>query len=115
MKRVREEHFKDGVLPAVHISGCPSSCSAHQTAVIGLRGGKKQTENGPKDAFLVCENGCDLLGKEQFGKELGVMLAEDIPEFFVELGRAVSEKGLTYAQFSEQYPEMTAAIAEKYI
>ena len=115
VKRVREEHFKDGVLPAVHISGCPSSCSAHQTAVIGLRGGKKQTENGPKDAFLVCENGCGLLSKEQFGKELGIMLAEDIPEFFVELGRAVSEKGLTYAQFSEQYPEMTAAIAEKYI
>lgn len=115
VKRVREQGFKDGVLPAIHISGCPSSCSAHQTAVIGLRGGKKPTENGPAYAFAVYENGCDLEGKEQFGKELGVMLVEDIPEFFVDLGHAVEKEGLTYAEFQKKYPNKISEIAEKYI
>lgn len=115
VRRVKEEKLPNGALPPIHISGCPSSCSAHQTAAIGLRGGKKQTENGPKDAFLVMENGCDREGAEQFGKELGVMLVEDIPEFFVELGRAAADKGLSYFEFREQYPESLAEIAEKYI
>lgn len=115
VKRVREESFSNGVLPSIHISGCPSSCSAHQTAIIGLRGGKKPTEDGPKYAFAVYENGCDLEGAEQFGKEIGVMLEEDIPEFFVELGHAVEEEGLDFAEFREKYPERIMQIAEKYI
>lgn len=115
VKRVREEHFKDGVLPEIHISGCPSSCSAHQTAVIGLRGGKKPTPEGPKYAFAIYENGCETEGAEQFGTELGVMLEDDIPEFFVELGRAVTAEGLTYDEFRKKYPERTAEICKKMI
>ena len=115
IKRVREEKLPSDALPAIHISGCPSSCSAHQTAVIGLRGAKKQTESGPKDAFLVMEDGCDKAGVEQFGNELGVMTVEDIPEFFAELGKAVADKGLSYLEFRKQYPDAIAKIAEKYI
>ena len=115
INRVREEKLPGDALPAIHISGCPSSCSAHQTAVIGLRGAKKQTESGPKDAFLVMENGCDKVGAEQFGNELGVMTVEDIPEFFAELGKAVADKGLSYLEFRKQYPDAIAKIAEKYI
>lgn len=115
VKRVRKEHFKDGVLPAIHISGCPSSCSAHQTAVIGLRGGKKPTEDGPKYAFAVYEDGCALEGEEQFGTELGVMLEDDIPEFFVELGKTVSKEGLTYKEFKKKYPDKVKEIAEKFL
>lgn len=115
VKRVREEGFSDGTLPSIHISGCPSSCSAHQTAVIGLRGGKKPTEDGPKYAFAVYENGCDTKGEERFGTELGVMLEEDIPEFFVELGHAVEETGFDYTKFREKYPEKLLQIAKKYI
>lgn len=114
-KRVKSEHFSNGVLPAIHISGCPSSCAAHQTAVIGLRGGKKQTADGPKDAFAVYENGSDKQGTEAFGEELGVMTVEDIPEFFVELGRAVQEKGMTYMQFRKEYPETVKEIAGRFI
>lgn len=115
IERVRKEDFADGVLPAIHISGCPSSCSAHQTAAIGLRGGKKPSEDGPKNAFAVYENGCEKEGEERFGKELGVMYEDVIPEFFAELGHAVAKENLTYTEFREKYPEQIEEIAKKYI
>ncbi len=113
--RIKKENFADGVLPAIHISGCPSSCAAHQTTLLGFRGGMKQTPEGPRPAFAVYENGCSLEGKEQFGRELGVMLETDIPEFLADLGKAVSEKGMTYAEFSPNYPDEVQAIAGKYL
>ena len=115
IERVRKEDFADGVLPAIHISGCPSSCSAHQTAAIGLRGGKKPSEDGLKNAFAVYENGCEKEGEERFGKELGVMYEDVIPEFFAELGHAVAKENLTYTEFREKYPEQIEEIAKKYI
>ena len=115
LQRVKLENFANGVLPAIHISGCPSSCSAHQTAVIGLRGGKKPSQDGPKDAFAVYENGSQKQGEEAFGEELGVLAAEDIPDFFVELGRAVQKEGMTYIQFRKRYPEKTKEIAQLFL
>ncbi len=112
IKRVKEAGLADGVLPPIHISGCPSSCSAHQTAVIGLRGGKKQTADGPQDAFAIFINGNACMGEEQFGEEIGVMAAENIPAFFVELGRAVEKEGLLFTEFLERYPERIAGIFE---
>ena len=115
VKRVRKENFADGVLPAIHISGCPSSCGAHQTALIGLRGGKKPSPEGAKFAFAVYENGCQMEGEERFGQDLGVMYEELIPEFFVELGRAVEAEGMKYEEFRKTYPEKIAEIAGKYV
>ena len=115
VERVRKENFADGVLPAIHISGCPSSCGAHQTAAIGLRGGKKPSPEGPKFAFAVYENGCQLEGEERFGQDLGIMYEEEIPEFFVELGHAVEAEGMKYEEFRKKYPERIAEIAAKYV
>lgn len=115
VERVKKENLPDGVLPAIHISGCPSSCAAHQTAAIGLRGGKKPSPEGPKFAFAVYENGCELKGKERFGQDLGVMYEEQIPEFFVELGHAVAAEGLSYEEFRKKYPERIVEIAGKYM
>lgn len=115
VERVRKEHFADGVLPAIHISGCPSSCSAHQTTLIGLRGGMKQTSEGPKPAFAVYDNGCERQGKERMGDELGVITVDSLPEFFVELGHAVADKGLTYEVYRKQYQEEMTQIVAKYV
>ena len=115
VERVRKENFADGVLPVIHISGCPSSCSTHQTAAIGFRGGKKPTADGPQDAFAIYENGCDLQGQERMGEELGVMLAKDIPEFLVELGKAVEAEQMDYATFRQNYPEKVKEIIAKYV
>lgn len=115
IKRVRQENFKDGVLPKIHISGCPSSCSAHQIGALGFRGGVKQTPDGPKPAFAVYEKGCEALGKEAFGTDLGVMLQDEIPEFFAELGTAITAAGTTYDAFVEHNRDAFMAIVEKYI
>lgn len=115
VKRIRKENFADGVLPAIHISGCPASCGAHQTALMGLRGGKKPSPEGAKFAFAVYENGCQMEGEERFGQDLGIMYEELIPEFFAELGRAVEAEGMKYEEFQKTYPEKIAEIAEKYV
>lgn len=113
--RIREEQFADGVLPAFHVSGCPGSCSAHQVGAIGFRGGMKPSEDGPKPAFAVFENGSERMGEERFGTDLGVMYADVIPEFFAELGRAVSAKGMDYRQFRSQCGDEFMAIVKKYV
>lgn len=105
VERVRKENFADEVLPSVHISGCPSSCSAHQVADIGLRGGMKQTPDGPKLAFALFANGCDHQGEERMGDELGVLTVDEIPEFFVTLGKRISSENMTYNEFIKKYPD----------
>lgn len=113
--RIRKENFADGVLPKIHISGCPSSCSAHQIAPLGFRGGVKQTPDGPKPAFAVYENGCEIQNKEAFGEELGVMLESDIPEFLAELGKEIASCDMTYEQFIAERHDRFVEIAGKYI
>lgn len=113
--RVRQEHFSNGTLPAIHVSGCPSSCGAHQTAAIGLRGGKRMSDNGPMDAFALYMNGSEERGQERFGEEMGNLFVQDIPQFFVELGRVVEQTGLSYDVFRQKYPERVEQILQKYI
>lgn len=114
-EQVRKEHFKDRVLPKIHISGCPSSCSGHPVASLGFRGGTKQTPDGPKPAFAVYEMGCAVRGKENFGTELGVMLESEIPQFLVELGKEISKRGMEYQEFVEKEHEEFLKIAGKYL
>lgn len=115
IERVRQEKFEDGILPAIHISGCPSSCGTHQIGTIGFRGGKKPSPDGPKFSFTIYDNGCDLLGQEHFGEEMGAIYADDIPEFLVDLGKAVKESGLKYEEFRAKHPDKWKEILEKYI
>lgn len=112
---VRPHQFADGVLPKIHISGCPSSCSAHQIGTLGFRGAVKQSPEGPKPAFAVFENGCELQGQERFGTDLGVMTEEDIPKFFVELGETITAANSTYEKWITEHHDTFVTIAQKYI
>lgn len=114
VERLRKENLPDEALPPVHISGCPSSCSAHQTADIGLRGGMKQTEDGPKPAFALYENGCEHQGEERMGEELGILTVEDIPEFFAKLGQSVASEGINYQEFVRKYPERLKQLVNEF-
>ncbi len=115
LEAVKKEDFADNVLPIIHISGCPSSCAAHQVGVLGFRGGVKQTPEGPKPAFAVYEKGCDALGKETFGEDLGVMQEAEIPAFLVELGRAIAAENSTYEVWTEANREQFMEIVRKYV
>lgn len=93
---VRRENFADGVLPKIHISGCPSSCGTHQTAAIGFRGGMKRTPAGSMPAFAIFTGGCSRQGKEVIADTGKTIAAADIPDFLVELGRMIAMENMTY-------------------
>lgn len=114
IERVRKEGFADGILPKIHISGCPSSCGTHQIGSIGLRGGIRQTPEGPKPAFAIFTGGCPVRGKEVIADMGKSILAEDIPEFLVELGRMVERNGMVYEEWVKEYPEKLEEVIGKY-
>ena len=114
IERVHKEGFADGVLPQIHISGCPSSCGTHQIGKIGFRGGIRQTPEGPKPAFAIFTGGCPIQGSEVLADMGKSILAEDIPEFLAELGKMVEKEGMWYEEWAEKYPEKLAELIERY-
>ncbi len=110
---VRPYEFADGVLPKIHISGCPSSCSAHQSASLGFRGAVKQSPEGPKPAYAIFEGGCSALGKENFGADAGIMVEDKIPLFLIELGQTISRAHTVYDSWiKENHGQLLQLIAE---
>ena len=115
VEAVEPYHFADGVLPRIHISGCPSSCGTHQIGKLGFRGASKSVNGKAEPAFVFYVNGQDAQGEERFGEEWGVMLATDIPKFFVELGTVISEEKVSYEQWYKKNMDTLKNIAEPYL
>lgn len=115
VEAVRKENFADGVLPKIAISGCPSSCAAHQVAPIGFRGAMKQIPGGkPVPAFAIFVGGSDKTGKERIAEAGKSIAVEDIPKFLVELGKTVSAAGTTYDKWIETNRETLDRIIEQF-
>lgn len=112
---VRAANLKDGALPQIHISGCPSSCGTHQTGVIGFHGGVKVIDKVANPAFTLHVYGNDRQGEERFGKQLGVMLAKDIPAFLVKLGQTVEVSGLDFFAWCAANPNGIETIAADFL
>ncbi len=115
IEAARKAELKDGVLPQIHISGCPSSCGTHQVGAIGFHGAVKVIDKVPHSAFTLHINGCDLQGQEKMGEQMGVILEENIPAFLVELGQTVDAAGMNFDQWMEDHVEDLKVITEKYI
>lgn len=115
IEAVSEEDFADGVLPRIHISGCTSSCGTHQIGRLGFHGGVKRVDGVTRPAYTFHVNGREEQGEERFGEQWGSMLEEEIPDFFVELGREISGAGKTFETWMEENPQGLKAIAEKYL
>ncbi|MDE5909128.1 MAG: nitrite/sulfite reductase [Lachnospiraceae bacterium] len=113
---VRKENFADGVLPKLHISGCPSSCGTHQIGTLGLRGGIRQTPDGPAPAFAVFKGGCPIRGKEVLADMGKSILAKDLPEFLIKLGRMISADDSYYEAWivlhHEEFDQLLAQYTE---
>lgn len=114
VKAVREAGIEDGFLPKICISGCPSSCSAHQAGAIGFQGGVKRVDNTPCPAFRMTLGGSDHLGKAQFGEGSVTILEQDMPALFVELGKAAQDCGLCWEDWSKSHSKERDAIIAKY-
>ena len=112
---VRAAGIADGALPQIHISGCPSSCGTHQTGRIGFRGASKKADGKAQSAFTLYVGGCDQQGAEVMGRELGTILATDIPEFLVKLGQVVEASGKDYESWYAADPFAIEEVAGLYI
>ena len=109
---VREAGIPDGALPKTCISGCPSSCAAHQAGAIGFQGCVRPVDGKPVPAFRMFLGGSDVLGAARFGEPLAVILEKDVPTLLVELGRAAADMGWT--SWSEQHGDELRSIVAKY-
>lgn len=111
----KEWNYADGVLPQIHISGCPSSCGTHQTGRIGFRGASRRVDGKPSSAFVLFVNGREEQGSACFGEEIGTILESDIPVFLKELGRVISEAGMDFETWYEDHKESFREIAAPYL
>ena len=114
VEKVRERHFQDGVLPRIRISGCPSSCGAHQAAALGFQGCVKTVDKKPLPAYRVFINGTERLGTARFGEPAGVMLESDMPAFLLELGELIEASQLTWAEWAPQNGEKIEEMVARY-
>lgn len=114
VERVRKEKFKNGVLPRICISGCPSSCAAHQVGTLGFRGAMKQTPEGPQKAFAIFVDGNQKRGKEYLAEAGQIIVAEKIPEFLVELGNIIAKENTTYKLWIENHRNELQELIDKY-
>ena len=53
----------------IHMNGCPNSCAQHWIADLGLRGMRKERENGSEEGFTICVGG-GLTGPGYIGQAL---------------------------------------------
>ena len=114
VQAVRQANIPDGALPRICISGCPSSCAAHQAGAIGFQGGVKLVEKKPQPAFKMFLGGAGELGQARFGAEAGTILESDLPALLVELGRAAAAAGQSWAQWSLDHAQERDTIIAKY-
>lgn len=114
VERTRKENFADGVLPKVHISGCPSSCGSHQVGAIGFVGHSKKVDGKMQSAFKVFSDGCETENGTTIGTEKGVILESVIPEFLVAVGKCVAEAGETFEAWYPKHKEDFTALVTEY-
>ncbi len=114
VERIRKENFADGVLPKIHISGCPSSCGSHQVSAIGFMGQAKKVDSESKPAFRLFFNGCDTDPGARIGEAGAVLLADRIPEFLAELGRMIQSASATFETWYPEHRQDLADLASRY-
>lgn len=114
VNRVRQEGFGDGLLPRVHISGCPSSCGSHQVAALGFVGHSKKVDGAMQSAFKVFVNGCETNPGARLGEEKGVLLETVIPDFFVALGRLIQKTHTSFEEWFQEHPEDLDQLIQEY-
>lgn len=112
IEMARRNGFADGVLPMIRISGCISSCSAHQLGNIGLRG--CPSIDG-KPAYMVNVNGSHILGRERIGTDIGAVTEEDMPMFFETLGKAVEASGKRFRDWFNDDPSLLSEVCSGYL
>ena len=82
---------------------------------IGLQGFTKLVDKKPYSAFKMSVNGSSDLEDTQFGKEVGLILESDINDFFIELGKLVSNANATFENWQKENADQWQALLDKYL
>lgn len=114
IQAVRQAGIPANALPQMHISGCPSSCGTHQTGIIGFRGAGKFINGRSEPGYMLYAGGNEHQDNEAMGRELGVLLEKDIPDFLVTLGRTVAKSGQDFMNWYAENPDEIETIAEPF-
>ena len=114
IERVRKENFPDGVLPRIHISGCPSGCGTHQAASLGFMGCRKKIRGETVPAFRVFINGQAQEPGSRIGEEAGILPEEVIPEFLAELGKTIQKSHKSFEEWLPENKSLFLELVQKY-
>lgn len=109
---IRSEGMNGDLLPAIHISGCMSSCSRHQAVPIGFMGRKKRLNGAAVDCFELFLAG--MVGENaKLGRPAGLLPADVIPYFILNLGRLLAQSTKVFAEVIET--EEFTKLLKKYV
>lgn len=81
----KKNNFVKDILPQVHISGCPNSCSVHEIGEIGFCGKMKKVEGKLLNVFELHLGGDLGVGKTKLGNYYGDIRQEEVPKFLYEI------------------------------
>lgn len=112
--KLREEKVNTSILPTINISGCTSSCGAHQSAAIGLQGFRKVVDKVPQNAYVVMLYGCATEGKEALGQNHGVVLESKLKDMFKEIANDIIAKNQNFDSYALDNSDSLNAIVKKY-
>ncbi|NDL66600.1 nitrite/sulfite reductase [Anaerotalea alkaliphila] len=99
-------------LPALQMSGCPSSCARHQVASIGCMGRIKKIDGSPVPAYTLFLGGSMDGAGVRMGDAYGEIRAVDLPDFLVALARLKVEAGAGEVDFDRFLEEQGEAVRE---
>ena len=111
----RAEGIKEDLLPRVHISGCPNSCGVHEVGNIGFCGKMKRVGDGPENVFELHIKGEIGEGKTRIGDYYGDILQDKVPEFLLELAKAVKLNGTEFKDFITESEDEFKQVLNKFL
>ncbi|MBW9147093.1 nitrite/sulfite reductase [Clostridium sp. CM027] len=111
----KENNLTKDILPHVHISGCPNSCSVHEIGTIGFCGKKKKVQDELINVFELHFGGEIGIGKTKLGKYYGDIKEAEVPKFLFELASAAINDKKDFTSWTEQNVYELNEIINKYI
>jgi len=111
----KKNNLTEDILPQVHISGCPNSCSVHELGTIGFCGKKKKVKDELINVFELHFGGDLGIDKTKLAKYFGDIKQEEVPKFLFEFASAVANSNKDFTSWAEQNIDELNEIIKKYI
>jgi len=111
----KENNLTKDILPEVHISGCPNSCSVHEIGTIGFCGKKKKVNGELTNIFELHLDGNLGIDKIELSKNYGDIKEEEVPKFLFELASSIDSAKKSFTSWKAQNISEFNEIINKYI